>query len=88
LAREARAPFHVAPIVVQFGSSDLEAPRRGRRQAKRDNLADKLTVEAKVADLKIEKAVVDGQRRTDEADLGPVWHLATLIGADNETVLR
>jgi hypothetical protein len=48
-----------------------------------------LAVDAKArADLKIEKAVVDGQRRTVEADLGPVRYLATLIGADNETVLR
>jgi hypothetical protein len=31
VTREARAPFHAASIVVQFGSSDLEAPRRGRR---------------------------------------------------------
>jgi hypothetical protein len=38
--------------------------------------------------LKIEKAAVEGERRTVEADLGPVRDLATLIGADNETVLR
>jgi hypothetical protein len=31
---------------------------------------------------------VDGQRRTVEADLGPVRYLASLLGADNETVLR
>src|SRR5260221_6146963 len=48
-----------------------------------------LTVEAKaLADLKIEKAAVEGERRTVEADLGPVKYLATLIGADNEAVLR
>jgi hypothetical protein len=41
-----------------------------------------------LADLKIEKAVVVGERRTVEADLGRVRYLATLIGADNETVLR
>jgi hypothetical protein len=41
-----------------------------------------------LADLKIEKATVEGERRTVEADLGPVRYLATLIGADNETVLR
>jgi nicotinamidase-related amidase len=34
-------------------------------QAKRNSLADKLTVEAKaLADLKIEKATVEGERRT------------------------
>src|SRR6266446_8525989 len=53
-----------------------KAPRRGRRHAKRNNLADKLTVEAKaLADLKIEKAAVEGERRKVEADLGPVKYL-------------
>jgi hypothetical protein len=52
--------------------ADLQAPRRGRRQAKRTSLVDKLTVEAKaLADLKIEKAAVEGERRAVEADLGP-----------------
>jgi hypothetical protein len=31
---------------------------------------------------------VEGERRTVEADVGPIRYLATLIGADNETVLR
>ena len=31
---------------------------------------------------------MDGQRRTVEADLGPVRYLAGLLGGDNETVLR
>ena len=53
------------------------------------SLADKLTVEAKaLADLKIEKAAVEGERRTVVADLGPVCYLATLLGADSETALR
>jgi hypothetical protein len=88
---------HAAPIVVQFGAttlstspiSKLRAADDERRQAKRNNLADRVTVEAKsVADLKVEKAAVEGERRTVEADLGPARYLATLIGADNETVLR
>jgi hypothetical protein len=33
-------------------------------------------------------AAAEGERRIVEADLGPVRYLATLIGADNETVLR
>jgi hypothetical protein len=28
----------------------------------------------------------EGERRTVEADLGPVRYLATLLGANNETV--
>jgi hypothetical protein len=52
------------------------------------SLADKLAVEAKsLADLKIEKAAVEGERRSVEADLGPLRYLA-LLGANNETVLR
>ena len=59
------------------------------KTSKRSSLADKLTAEAKaLADLKVEKAAVEGARRTVEADLGPVRYLATLIGADNETVMR
>ena len=38
--------------------------------------------------LKIEKAAVEGERRTVEADLGPVRYLATLIGAGDQDVLR
>ena len=46
-------------------------------------------VEAKtLADLKIEKAAVEGERRTIEADLGPVRYLATLLGAGEQDVLR
>jgi hypothetical protein len=45
------------------------------------SLADKLAVEAKaLADLKVEKAAVKGERRTVEADLGPVRYPATLLG--------
>jgi hypothetical protein len=55
----------------------------------RNSLADRLAVEAKAfADLKIEKAVVDSQRRTVEDDLGPVPYLATLLGAGEEDMLR
>jgi hypothetical protein len=67
----------------------LRAAEDERRQAKRNSIADKLTVEGKVlADLKIEKAAVENERRAVEADLGPVRYLATLLGADDEAVLR
>ena len=69
--------------------SKLRAADDERRQAKRNSLADKLTVEAKaLADLKIEKAAVEGERRTVEADLGPVKYLAILLGQADEVVLR
>jgi hypothetical protein len=41
-----------------------------------------------LADLKIEKAKVDGDRRVVEADLGPVRCLATLLRAGDQDVLR
>jgi hypothetical protein len=41
-----------------------------------------------VADLKIEKAGIEGQRKVAEADLGPIRYLATLIGAGDQDVLR
>jgi hypothetical protein len=84
-------------IVVQFGAITLStspicklcAADDERRQAKRNSLADKPTVEAKaLADLKIEKAAVENERRAVEADLGPVRYLATLLRADDEAVLR
>jgi hypothetical protein len=60
-----------------------------RWQAKRLSLADRLTVETKaLADLQIEKAKIDGERRKVEADLGTVRYLASLLSADNENVLR
>jgi hypothetical protein len=53
------------------------------------SLADKLTVEAKAfADLRVEKAAVEGERRKVEADLGPVRYLAILLGANDKDVLR
>ena len=69
--------------------SKLRAANDERRQAKRNSLADKLTVEAKIlADLKIEKAAVESERRVVEADLGPLRYLATLLSAGDQDVLR
>ena len=70
-------------------AAKLRAAEDERRKARRTNLADKLTVEAKaLADLKIAKAAVEGERRTIEADLGPVRYLATLLGVGDHEVLR
>jgi hypothetical protein len=69
--------------------SKLRAADDERRQAKRNNLAYKLTVQAKaLADLKIEKAAVEGERRAVDTDLGPVRYLAALLGQADEVVLR
>jgi hypothetical protein len=70
-------------------AAKLRAQDEERRQAKRNSLADKLTAEAKMlAELQVEKASIEGQRKVAEADMGPIRFLAALIGADNETVLR
>ncbi len=78
-----------AQAAALAAAARLRAADDERRQAKRTSLADKLTVDAKaLADLKIEKAKVDGDKRVAEADLGPVRYLATMIGGDDQDVLR
>jgi hypothetical protein len=67
----------------------LSAADDERQQAKRNSLADKLTVAAKtLVKPEVEKALVESKRRKVEGDLRPVKYVATLLGADNETVLR
>jgi hypothetical protein len=41
-----------------------------------------------LAALNVEKAKANGAQKIAEADLGPVKHLATLIGRADEDVLR
>jgi hypothetical protein len=78
-----------AQAAALAAGAKLRAADDERRQAKRTSLADKLAVEAKaLAELKIEKAKVDGDRKVAEADLGPVRYLATLLGAGDQDVLR
>ena len=45
-------------------------------------------VETAIADLKVEKAKVDGERKAVEADLGPVRYLATLLGSTDEQTMQ
>jgi hypothetical protein len=55
----------------------------------RTELVAQRTSEARtLADLQVEKAAADGERRKVEADLGPVKYLATLLDASDEDVLR
>jgi hypothetical protein len=47
------------------------------------------TTEAgKLAELGVQKAAVDGERKAVEADLGPVRYLATLLGSTHEQTMR
>jgi len=49
---------------------------------------ERVQVETALADLRIEKAKVDGERKAVEADLGPVRYLATLLGSTDEQTMR
>jgi hypothetical protein len=44
--------------------------------------------ETTIANLRVEKAAVDGERQAVEADLGPVRYLATLVGTSDEQTMR
>src|SRR5258708_22184851 len=78
-----------AQVAALAAAARLRAADDERRQAKRTSLADKLTVEAKaLADLKREKAKIDGDTMDAGADHGRVRYLATLIGAGDQDVLR
>jgi hypothetical protein len=41
-----------------------------------------------LAELQVEKAGIEGQRKVAESDLGPARYLATLVGARDDDVLR
>ena len=41
-----------------------------------------------IANLRIETAKVDGERKAVEADLGPVRYLAALVGITDEVAMR
>ena len=78
-----------APSVALAAAANLRDQEDWRRQAKRAELADKLTQgPTPLAALNVEKAKADVAQKIAEADLGPVKHLATLIGQADEVVLR
>jgi hypothetical protein len=55
----------------------------------RDKLVQQREVaENALANLRIEKAEADGERKAVEADLGPVRYLATLLGSTDEQTMR
>ncbi len=85
--------------IAQIDSAVEKATSKGRaasamaladqQRRARTELATERVREAKaLATLEVEKAKVAGERRTVEADLGPVKYLATLIGAGDQDVLR
>jgi hypothetical protein len=76
-----------AKSVVTGAPYQSSAPANDEwRQAKRNNLADKLTVETKArVDLKVEKAATDRERRKVEA--APVFMLVVALLLDPAAVL-
>ena len=59
-----------------------------QRKNRAEPVGSRTTEAGKLANLRIEKAAVDGERKAVEADLGPVRYLATLIGATDEVAMR
>jgi hypothetical protein len=85
--------------IAQIDSAVEKATDRGRtavamkladeqRKALADLAGQRIREAKTLADLKVEKATIDGERRVIEADLGPVRYLATLLGAGDQDVLR
>jgi hypothetical protein len=63
-------------------------PSATRGLRARRSPTERVQVETALADLRIEKAKVDGERKAVEADLGPVRYLATLFGSTDEQTMR
>jgi len=59
-----------------------------QRKTRGELAAERIREGKALAGLQVEKASVDGERRKVEADLGPVRYLATLLGANDQDVLR
>jgi hypothetical protein len=85
--------------IAQIDSAVDKATAKGRtgsamqladqQHKTRADLVAQRTAEAKtLAELQVQKAGIDGERKVVEADLGPVRYLATLLGAGDQDVLR
>src|SRR6266436_8779514 len=85
--------------IAQIDKAVETATQRGRtagamqlagekRRNRADLAAERVRQGKALADLQVEKADVEGQRKVAEADLGPVKYLATLLGAGDQDVLR
>jgi hypothetical protein len=60
----------------------------GQSRTRADLVTQRQAAAVKLADLKVRRAVVDGERRQVEADFGPVRYLATLIGVGDDATMR
>ena len=85
--------------ISQVDAAIDEATRRGKtmtamalaeqqRRQRADLLAARVREANTLANLQIEAATVQGERAKLAADSGPVHYLASLIGCDDEAMLR
>jgi hypothetical protein len=75
--------------ITERGRGKAAMALADQQRKNRADLAATRQQEAKaLADLKVERARVDGERKAVEADLGPVRYLATLIGSTDEATMR
>jgi len=85
--------------IAQIDSALNKATEKGRtaaamklaedqRKTRGELAAERIREGKALAGLQVEKASVDGERRKVEADLGPIRYLATLLGANDQDVLR
>jgi len=85
--------------IAQIDNAIAKATDKGRpntamqlaadqRRNRAELVAERVRQGKALADLQVEKASVEGQRKIAEADLGPIRYLATSIGADAQDVLR
>jgi hypothetical protein len=76
-------------MAISNGRTGSAMALADQQRKTRGELVAQHTSEARaLASLQVEKATVEGERRTIEADLGPVRYLATLLRAVDQDVLR
>jgi hypothetical protein len=74
---------------ISRGSTKTAMNLADQQRKNRAELVATRTAEAgKLAELKVQRAAVDGERKAVEADLGPVRYLATLLGSTDEATMR
>jgi hypothetical protein len=99
IAVQADAVADLDHQVAQIDGAVVAATSRGRTQsaltiiadqsrARADLVARRQAAAEKLAEFKVRRAAVDGERRAVEADRGPVKFLATLIGVGDEQTMR
>jgi hypothetical protein len=99
LAMQAGVATDLDRRIAQIDGAVEKSTAKGRTNAAMQLAADQRRNRAELAvqrdqanrvfaQLKIEKAKIDRDRKVAEADLGPVRYLATLLGAGDQDVLR